>query len=720
MNQTGSNVVFTNLASDLFLVKQTIPSVESKVEVAKPTNHIWIYDRSGSMTHLLPELTLDLLNHVSTLKDGDTLTLGWFSSQGRYDFMLKGMLVHQNLDNIRRLVLANNSAIALTCFSEILKETAESVIQNLVTAFGERISLMFFTDGYPVVSDYSREIDAIMRACRAMNAKLTSAILVGYGEYYNRQVLGDMASSMGASVIHSSELADFSAGMAQWISSGSAVEPKRKISLDPYGREVLFTNINGNINLYDPLSSEILVPMNVGELWSLQQDHPIVGKRVTPKDLECGLYAAASASINAMKPHIALMCVGKLGDVDLIDQINNAWTNAEFGKASRALAYAAEHEDGRYASGKNTKYVPKPDAFCVMDALNVLMADEGARFAPKSNLFKYTRIGVATKPKEGYPTFTANTEVLSPMDLTWNKSRLNLSILVRIPGTVDLGPDATKFGFTQVYPTFVFRNYAVIKDGVLNLKVLPVTMSGGTFAILQTANMIEKSFHWEQGRVYPVNLTKAPLVNRKIADTPLLAMDHVMKLSSELTLMARAKVYKAFYEHYYPKAERQEAGTALTKEQTDFLASKGITARGFAPPVVEEPSTDHYMAKDFTVAIKGFSSLPKVFETISKEINGGKLTPSEELIFQQYRVFAGDSKIMFGDTTPNRGENWFEVAIREINNTLRNLRKQLLNERFVVLAGKRWFADLTERDGAVVKYDGKEFTFNIKDIEVEY
>jgi hypothetical protein len=76
--------------------------------------------------------------------------------------------------------------------------------------------------------------------------------------------------------------------------------------------------------------------------------------------------------------------------------------------------------------------------------------------------------------------------------------------------------------------------------------------------------------------------------------------------------------------------------------------------------------------------------------------------------------------MIFGDTTPNRSDNWFETAIREINNTLRGIRKELLRDRFVILAGKRWFADLTDRDGAVVKYFTYECTFNIKDVEVDY
>lgn len=43
------------------------------------TNHIWIYDRFGSMYNTLLGLCKDMINQSQKLRIGDTLTICWFS-----------------------------------------------------------------------------------------------------------------------------------------------------------------------------------------------------------------------------------------------------------------------------------------------------------------------------------------------------------------------------------------------------------------------------------------------------------------------------------------------------------------------------------------------------------------------------------------------------------------------------------------------------------------
>ena len=57
-----------------------------------PINHIWIYDRSGSMEGTLAPLCKDIVEQAKLLKKGDTLTLCWFSGEGQNDCILKGFL----------------------------------------------------------------------------------------------------------------------------------------------------------------------------------------------------------------------------------------------------------------------------------------------------------------------------------------------------------------------------------------------------------------------------------------------------------------------------------------------------------------------------------------------------------------------------------------------------------------------------------------------------
>ena len=74
------------IRSDLFLVHA--PSKGKTAAPAANTNHLWLFDRSGSMYGLLHNLIHDLKDLVRTLKQGDTVTLGWFSGPGEYNYLM--------------------------------------------------------------------------------------------------------------------------------------------------------------------------------------------------------------------------------------------------------------------------------------------------------------------------------------------------------------------------------------------------------------------------------------------------------------------------------------------------------------------------------------------------------------------------------------------------------------------------------------------------------
>ena len=79
-----------------------------------------------------------------------------------------------------------------------------------ISPFGNRFAFMLFTDCYPVVSNYGKEVDRIRAAVGKLKAVLTSALIVGYGDYYNKDLLTKMSERLGASLVHSSDLPSFS------------------------------------------------------------------------------------------------------------------------------------------------------------------------------------------------------------------------------------------------------------------------------------------------------------------------------------------------------------------------------------------------------------------------------------------------------------------------------------------------------------------------------
>ena len=147
------------------------------------------------------------------------------------------------------------------------------------------------------------------------------------------------------------------------------------------------------------------------------------------------------------------------------------------------------------------------------------MEDGEANFYPYDSAFEYKRIGVPSKVKPGYAKFEAEKGARAPLNsLTWNSSKLNLSVLAKIQGTVELKDGHQKFGLVKNYPTFIFRNYTLVKDGFLNVQKLPVSVSEQTFAVLQAQNVIDIRASWAKDKVVLLHLDRIPVINRAIAN----------------------------------------------------------------------------------------------------------------------------------------------------------------------------------------------------------
>ena len=182
-----SKLSYVQIRPDLFLACQPHEKPKQAAQAVKPpVNHIWIYDRSGSMYSLLSGLVRDLKDLSRSLKVGDTLTLGWFSSERDFNFMIKGFKITGDSDYalLDKLLDQNSRTLGTTCFSDILADTKQ-VVQDL-KIFSSTFALSFFTDGYPVVSNYNREVEAIFSAIKNLQGDISSALLVGYGYYYNK------------------------------------------------------------------------------------------------------------------------------------------------------------------------------------------------------------------------------------------------------------------------------------------------------------------------------------------------------------------------------------------------------------------------------------------------------------------------------------------------------------------------------------------------------
>ena len=725
---------YFQIKKDLFLVEQEIIK-KDKPSKPEPINHIWLYDRSGSMGYDLPKLTEDLIVKSKEIPVGDTLSLGWFSGEGQHNFIVKGFKVTEERDYkiLENAIRKNNSTVGCTCFSEILTE-AKTVISDL-SVFSDKFSLLFFSDGYPCVSNYSKEIKAIHSAIAELEGSLSASCLVGYGNYYNKELMAEMAENIGGCLIHSSDLNQFSLVLSDFIKNSLGSDGKIEVSLEVPSSEGVIYGVNENtINLYKSKEDNTIRFAPTKEL----TDRVYILTNSKPKNAEQvlilkesikntsgdnshfvkAIYALAYILNQKAKTDTAIDTLARIGEVGFIDMLTNAFTNKEHGIAEEALREALTNSECRLTKGYDDSYLPDPAAFCLLDALEILVSDEKAYFYPYHPKFKYTSIGLASKTVGNYPKFQADSLTKCAFsNLTWNESKLNLSIQARIEGTVGLIGDASKFGFSQTYPTYIFRNYAVVKDGFLNMDSIPVSISKETFDTLKTKGLLPYSSSFEENQIYDLNLKAIPVINRSISDGATSATELSLQVFEEIKYKAQLKVLNDYRKDLVKKEGIvDDIFKGLTPEQMEFLQNNGITKNGFSPETEKSAPVDFYMVKEFDIKVKGFSSLPKVSDVHTKIASKKSLRPVEAVmklgidILESCPVKGLPSNVILP---------WLDNEIKSIKGKMLKNRFDVQRKKFSVILGKKWFKEFTSREGCELVVDGNTFSFVLSESKVD-
>ena len=720
---------YLKINKDLYLSQVEVSEKAIEEKINETTNHVWIIDRSGSMYHTLPHLIEDLINRSKKLPIGDYLTLGWFSSEGQHNFILKGFKISDESDyaTLESILRKNKMSLNLTCFSEIIASTKQ-VISDL-KVLTPRFAVVFLSDGYPVVSNYNKEITAIFQAIDGIRYDITASLLVGYGNYYNKELMSQMAEAFGGSLTHSSDLEKFSISLNEFIENVKDAQGRIRVLLDKPTNGEIYFSINGtDINVYqydESINGIMFLPTRKGKNWLFRLSDKLFipvdgGEEVNLTDSAVdaatskidnfvkGVYAASYILSQKCQNDKALSVLGVLGDKYLITKMNNAFTNEEYGKVEELIKNAVVNPNKRFVSGRNTNYLPQDDAFCVLDLLDML---SDSHFYPYHAAFHYKRIGIPSVPKEGYPKFEAHLDVSCRMsDLVWNKNLLNLSLLARIPGYIKLDKNYKKLGFDDnTFDTHVWRNYTLIKDGMLNVTKLPVSITKNVYDKIKVHPDLIAS---TDGDITILDLSVLPIMNRKIAKSYTSAEVLFGWALNELYYQSDMKVLKYFKEKLSPEKELLTGFEGLSEEQIKYLMDLGITKNGYSPPTEKMDSSDYYMAKSISISIKGFSSLPKIDDVIKKEQSGKKLTASEELIYGSY----GDYIILFEEKNINE----INGEIAECQTMLKGVRSRIQKAKFAVILGKSWFEEFSSRDDTTMKVGGYEVSLKLGTEKIKY
>jgi len=758
------------VSKDLHLVRLELGGGQKASKPAKPVepsvNHIAVIDCSGSMWNDLPKIREQLKKRIpKLLKKDDTLSIIWFSGRGQFGTLLEA----EPVGSLTELQEVNNAIdrwlkpVCLTGFKEPLQE-AKKLVGRVGKKNKNPFAMMFMSDGW----DNQWNQAEILKAIEDTAGGLGSTTIIEYGNYADRRLLTKMAEKAGGTLIFAEDFNRYAPIFEASISKTVSGAPKIEVDItgDTIGGIAFSLSLeNDELIAFEVAAGKAAVSEDLAELWYLspvsvgdkaEKLVDLAKKQKNDGPLDAA-YGAVSLFSVRMQPKVVLPLLAALGDVKFINQFGGCFGKQAYSTFTEVTRTAAFKPDNRWEAGFDPKAVPPDDAFTVLDFLRVLNSDDDNRVLLDSKDFQYNLIGRAREDivedekgekivplkfktddaPDGYPVNS----------LTFNETRPNVSILVKKEGTVDLAQRLKGSGFEKKVPkqfqSFIFRNYAIIRDGIVNVDQLPVRMSGGT-----VRELVKQGFPMDailgvegedQGKAvtrvkkasndrpvsFVVNLRAIPVINRNmVKDTSAKTLfDAQYKL---MQARGRQRVLNGLKKEKFPR-ESEGFKVLYGEDGAAWLKDQGITDySGFGPKTKQADASDFYMGKELKVNLKGISSLPSFNDARKKIASGKGITARYELMvpaFKEVDEFEG-SKVLKSAKTPDKVyKAWLDDQLSDATSEARKLLYTTSQIRFGVIVGQTWFTEFDSLDDntLTISPDGTDIqaTVEMKEIEVK-
>jgi Mg-chelatase subunit ChlD len=721
--------------------RQLKTEVVQQKTVSTPVNHIMVIDCSGSMSYELPNIRKQLKNKLSNLmKDGDTISIIWFSGRNdcgilKEEVEVKSLKTLQDLnDSIDRWL----KPVGLTAFNPPLvlaKQVIERIRKNRPQGI---FSLMYLTDGYNNDSSWSD----VTNSLKALETDLAASTFVEYGYYADTQRLNQMAELVGGEKVMAESFDAYDVVFENKISKGlSSSGKKQLVDIEPEYRKFDFAfavNDDDEVIVYGITDkNQILIPEDVENIYYFTTSSKKISDSLNPAhdSVVKALYASIYILAEKMKTQEAEDIYAVLGDKYTFDLFVNAFGKQKLNAFKNVIKDCIVDVAKRFQQGRVDNLVIDSHAYCVMTMIQDLSAFEDNLFYPNHTDFNYKRIGQKKVQKTNtefsdedktriaaitditelkvlveeltkkYSDFELKFENTNPdkgfqfTNLVWNEERANLSVMVRYEGKVKL--PTNQFGIDEI-DTFIYRNYTIIKDGILNLTKLPVSLNKHTFNILKGYGLISDS--WAEGKVLTVDYAILPVVNRSM--TTSVSAEELARTEFELlSIQGDNKVYKYYEELHFPR-ESKGFVDQYGPEAEQWLKTLGITEfNGFAPKTEFADSTDFYMSVTLETKIAGYSSIPPVKNVEPKlvaDINAA-LKPAEGLLAPAIKDYLTQttSKIYTTQTPELQKEilkTWLKDSKTKANIRRRELLQKIAQIKFGLILSRGWFKEFSSID----------------------
>lgn len=750
-------------------------TVSKEEQPIKQVHHLFVLDCSGSMTYQLGQIRTDLYNKISTLmKPEDSVTIVWFSSRGECGILVEDFRLKSNisLTQLRTLIERELHPRGLTAFKDPLVES-KNIIARVSTKNKDVVhSLFFLTDGHD--NQYSEK--EILLSISELKPLLVSAAIIEYGYYCNRKLLSEMSMEVGGVHVFSSDFQDYEPYLKKQFEQKVRSE-RKKVRFGPVHGNIVFSK-SGDAVVISKVDEDgnAFIDVDAGDVYSLW-DNSLTSITMAPQhmvhiqgmdgkdvrgntfsaemqDLLSGAYMAMFAFSRKSDYATISEILRNVGDAYLIRKKANTFGTQKINELEADFLAASNSVDAMYIDGYNPNLEPREDAYNVIDMIDDLMEHDNNLWYPNDPAFSYERIGrkavlagkkASKDDKENLKLLIEQNNTAEALkklqelaqeptalkfeltdkdkgypihNLVWNNSRANLSVQVLFEGTVELPENA--FGLPKVFPTKKFRNFTIIKDGIINTYRLPVSLNKATFDKLQKNDLLEGETY-EDGKVYVLDFSSLPVINQKMVKETS-AKELFQNQFKLVKVQARNTVFNHLKKAYFDNVSIDFAAQ-YGEEAAAWLKEIGITPNGYAPKVTLEPSTEETVVNTLSVKIDKMTipNAKKDFESIMAKMDKGMgLTPREKLLEGPINEFKTFEKLNDGLKDKDKKtliETWLSARSNEIRKEKARLMNEISRTQFVTIVGKAWFTDLDSRDDKemLLEMDGEERKFIIED-----
>lgn len=688
--------------------------VKDEVKVREPINHVFCCDISGSMWRSLPKMREQLKNRISSIvEENDTITIIVFADPE--DCVVVKEHVHCN--NARELAELHKAIDRFlvdrgcTDFYTPLELTRDLIRK------GERYNFVFLSDGYHNCCSY----DKVLASINKLAPDISQCTVIEYGYNADSDRLSQMAEILGGSKIPSADFDEY-VPIMEHVFKGGAVAPKVKVFVSADVKNlikpiVIFMNEGTNQVTSVVIEDDgyALLPTSVKKFWTVSRKNSAATISQKPIDID-GFYAVAYILADKLEYDLVEDLLYYIGDKKFINQYQSSFGKQKLFVFQNDIAAAVF--DKTLRGEIDPSYKASDDRYCVIDFFNELSTNTDNLVRVASEDFNYNRIGaksvdkviltdeeqkalseaksaaaaqaILDKAKERQVKMTKIDKGYPLDSFVWNEDRANLGGLFNIE--VELELPENKFGLTKVNST-IFRNYTIIKDGIVNIPVLPLIITKDTLNSIKKHDGVVVTVQKELDNGMTqclVDISALPVINKKKIKGAKKA--EMTKLALNLT---DSKFCLKYLKSLVTKAAPAPLSDGYTPEQADYLASLGITSKGYNPPKEPVKDGDFYMAPTINSAFKGFSSEPKISDVLDKVKGGKKLTPSVE--YMAAVIKRVDEYLAKNSTDANR-EEVINQMIADMESDKKSFARQLAQMKFAMLVSRKWFEGSTNFD----------------------